>query len=52
MLFDAALLPGHLIEVRDAAMGAFWRGKVKSVRHSVGDVPTTSIDLVRHVAAR
>ncbi|MBF0191722.1 MAG: discoidin domain-containing protein [Magnetococcales bacterium] len=51
MLFDAAILPGQLIEVNDAAMGMPWRGKAKSVRHYVGEFPTTSIDLVRHVAA-
>ncbi|MBF0263342.1 MAG: hypothetical protein HQL97_16060, partial [Magnetococcales bacterium] len=51
-LFNADLLPGHLIEVNDAAMGVPWRGKAKSVRHSVGDFPTTTLDLVRYVTAR
>ncbi|MBF0263164.1 MAG: discoidin domain-containing protein [Magnetococcales bacterium] len=51
-LFNADLLPGQLIEVNDAAMGVPWRGKAKSVRHSVGDFPITTLDLVRHVPAR
>ncbi|MEO5346685.1 MAG: discoidin domain-containing protein [Magnetococcus sp. YQC-9] len=51
-LFNADFLPGQLIEVNDAAMGVPWRGKAKSVRHSVGDFPTTTLDLVRYVTAR
>lgn len=51
VLFNAALLPGQLVEVRDLTMGNPWRGKAKSVRHSAGEIPTTTIDLVRHVIA-
>ncbi|MBF0214543.1 MAG: hypothetical protein HQM00_13445 [Magnetococcales bacterium] len=50
VLFDAAFLPGQLIEVNDAAMGVPWRGKITSVSHAAqGNKLITSLELLRYV---
>ncbi|MBF0213058.1 MAG: discoidin domain-containing protein [Magnetococcales bacterium] len=46
-ILDVSILPGDLLEVREETT---WRGKVKSVRHTIGDTAITTIDMVRYVS--
>ena len=50
-VFLAGVMPGQLVEIHDALLGASWRGKVVSVNHSVQNpVVTTALGLLRYVS--
>ncbi|MEO5334659.1 MAG: discoidin domain-containing protein [Magnetococcus sp. YQC-5] len=49
-IFNADILPGHLVDVQDALMGRSWRGQVTSVHHAAnGATLFTDLDLLRQV---
>ncbi len=49
-LHRPGFMPGQLVEVHDALMGQFWRGKITSVSHSAaGPKLVTSLEVLRHV---
>jgi len=39
---------GQLIEIRDSAQGAAWRGKIVSVQYRLIDGPECDIEVIRH----
>ncbi|MBF0421884.1 MAG: hypothetical protein HQL73_02710 [Magnetococcales bacterium] len=44
------VMPGQLVEVHDAMMGASWRGKITGVSHTAdGKKLTTQLDILRNV---